>query len=53
MQNKALVSFGLPSHNPQIAPKMDGNKFLSKQRLGSLPLGSGDTVAPLAVDCIG
>lgn len=38
---------------PKWFPRMDGNKFLSKKRLGSLPLDSGDTVAPLAVDCSG
>lgn len=38
---------------PKWLPRMDGNKFLSKKRLGSLPLDSGDIVAPLAVDCSG
>lgn len=38
---------------PKWFPRMDGNKFLSKQRLRSVSLGSGDTVAPLAIDCSG
>lgn len=50
--SKVPVSFGFPSHNPQMAPK-DGWQQIPQQRLGSLPLGSGDTVAPLAVDCSG
>lgn len=51
MQNKAPLAF--LSTTPKWLPRRDGNEFLGKQRLGSVSLGSGDTVAPLTVDCSG
>jgi hypothetical protein len=46
-----FASLSLP--HPQWLPRMNGNEFLSKQRLESPHQFPGDTVAPLAVDFSG